>query len=320
MLLGLVGCTPVSDPAQVRLHASVDADEAVRRESLEVETRVEKQDAQGGGWITVDTRSFRPADTAAWPCRLELPSSPSMIPGRYQLTATARDAREAVVVQGRVIAELHAEAADVPTLRVYLEQACMRRSELCGPSMTCHAGECVSATDPAANKPTGAPSGPGRTGDAGSGTPGVGAGQEPKLAKSGAPCSSAEATSCSDGPGQVPLICRAGSWQLQPACQQNQRCAPESGECKAVAPECLDRTADEVFCDGDRMRVCIDLLSSVVQPCLDNERCVSDERGVRCGCKIGSSKGVAGCEPASECGSDYGGCDPNRSNRAMPKA
>lgn len=308
----LAACTPVSEPAQVRLQLTIDADDAVRAESLEVEARLEKQDPNGGSWILTGTaRSFRPPSSADWPLWAEQAVRPRDFNGRYQLTATARDAQMAVVAQARVIADLGSAHA-APTLAVYLEASCLRRSELCGPNLTCHAGDCVSASLAPGGTQLRDPSG--SAADGGTDTSSAGSGDAgappPKVAQESGDCSSEDATSCSDGADPVPLVCRAGSWQRQAPCRQQERCALDSGECRTVAPECVGRGADEVFCDGDQMRICSDRLSSKVRPCGDHEHCIADARGARCGCEVGYVKDTAGCKEATECGLDYGGCDP----------
>ena len=307
-LLGaLAACTPVADPAPFRLQLSIDADDPVRTESLEVEARVERQDANGGSWVTLDTRSFRPPSATDWPLWFELPSNKA-VAGRYQLTATARDARASVVAQARGIAELQSSESALPMLRVYLEAACLRLT-LCAPTLTCHEGACVAATSPEANRPTGArpPSERADAGELGGENRDAGI---MKVAEVGASCSTNDDTSCADGIAEVPLLCQDGSWQPQPACQQNERCARDTGQCRAVAPECLDRSADEVFCDGERMLICLDRLTPRERPCDENQECVSDLQGARCSCKRGFVKDIAGCRAASECDEDYGGCDP----------
>lgn len=309
LLTALLGCTPVSDPAQFRLQLSIDADDPVRAESLEIEARVERQDAQGGSWITLDTRSFRPSSASDWPLWFELASNKA-VEGRYQLTATTHDARSAVVAQARGIADLRSTSRELPMLRVYLEASCLRRSELCRPTMTCHEGNCVAATSAEANRPTAGRGSPSGSTDAGGSDPANGDAGAAKVAEPGSSCSSDATTSCALGAVEMPLICQGGSWQLQPACQQHERCARETGQCRRVAPQCMDRGADEVFCDGERMLICSDRLSPEVRPCDENKQCISDGRGVRCDCKLGFVKDTAGCRPATECGEDYGGCDP----------
>lgn len=124
------------------LDVSVDADAKVRNESVEVSVRVEKQDASGAGWKTLAEQRFAPADASDWP--LTLHPIVSVLSGRYQLTATARDQRDAVIAQARLIKDL--SSAQARTLRVRFDDDCFRRTELCRPSETCIGGACVSAT------------------------------------------------------------------------------------------------------------------------------------------------------------------------------
>jgi hypothetical protein len=65
--------------------------------------------------------------------------------GTFQLTATARDERDAVVAQARAIRTFADGESRRETLRVHFEDECLMLTKLCGQGKTCHAGACVSA-------------------------------------------------------------------------------------------------------------------------------------------------------------------------------
>jgi hypothetical protein len=134
-----------SEPqALTRLHVTIDADLHVREASVEVSARVEKRDSAGSGWILVAERRFTPGDVADWPLTIQAPVN-GAVGGTYQLTATARDEREAVIAQARAI-RTFTKSSSSGTLRVHFEDECLMRTKLCGQGETCHAGSCVSAT------------------------------------------------------------------------------------------------------------------------------------------------------------------------------
>jgi hypothetical protein len=298
-----VGC---SDPVErERLQVSIDADLAVRELTVEVGVRVERQDPNGGSWFTVEERRFTPADTTAWPLRLSLPTTEAELQAYYQMTSTARDNRGAVVAEARMIRDLGKPGA-TPLLRTRLEADCLRRTVLCVEQTTCHAGQCVDAEQ---FEPDATAIDDGSTTSANAATI-EDAGTEPALGQPGQSCLATGALTCADGEPQTPLRCVSGTWEPQLACQGQERCIASSGTCRSIAPECVGRSADEVFCDGETMLVCADRVSSEPRPCGEHQRCVDSGGSARCGCSVGFVPGMTGCREATECGHDHGGCDP----------
>jgi len=241
------GC---SDPVdRSRLQAATDADYSIRAISVEVEVRLEKQDRNGGGWLTLAERRFTPRDPSAWPLRLSA-TTEAEIRGYYQLTSTARDNKGAIVARARTIRDL-GKPGTPPLLRTLLEASCLRR--ICEEMSTCHDGDCVDAD-------------------------------------------SLEQDQAADERGSIAAA--------QAASQ------PDAGsEPGQVAPECVGRSADEVFCDGDTMRACPNHVSSEPRSCGEHQRCVDTAGDVRCACELGFVPDVTGCRTPTECGADHGGCD-----------
>lgn len=303
-LVILSACSEVGEHG--RLQAMINADASVRALTVKVDVLVEEQDPNGGSWFTVAERRFSLDATTPWPLMLTIPISEIPYPGRFQLTATARDDNAAVVGQARVIRKMPSRAA-VTTLRVHFEAACLRR-EPCGDHQTCHAGECVDAeqfqanTMPAADQDA-SPAADGVTSSARA--------QNMMPGKTDAECPQESAMTCSDDRESAPLVCRSGRWQAGAACPKGEHCTPNDGACHPVAPECVGRTAEETFCDGDVMLVCADSLSPMVRRCAAHERCVGTGKDVKCDCSIGFIQDAAGgCRAATSCDTNNGGCDP----------
>src|SRR3954447_723365 len=97
--------TACAEPAQrTQLRVLIDADSAVRAVVDNVTATVDYQDAKGGGWRSAGApRRFEPKAEHMWPLEFLLDPSDVRTGTTYQLTATARDGRMAVVAQARAI-------------------------------------------------------------------------------------------------------------------------------------------------------------------------------------------------------------------------
>jgi hypothetical protein len=79
----------------------------------------------------------------------------------------------------------------------------------------------------------------------------------------------------------------------------------------APAEECQHQKLGVPFCDGeDRLRVCRDQTRAEVRDCGELERCVMVNDSARCACVAGASDQGLGCQYATSCGTQAGGCDP----------
>ena len=306
----LCACTdPIGRTNSGPLRVSIDADTKVRRDTVRVELVIEAQGRDGDSrrsttWEVLAPQTFRPTQDSDWPWTFVLPPEKSDF-SRYELTATARDARDAVV--GRVQAVRELAQIRKSGLRVRFEDDCFRPPELCQDGSSCSAGKCIdSALEPgivAAEGGKPAPDG-GRE-PAGDSTTGV--------AADGETCKADERACVGEGT-RTPLACENGTWRAQPECLESERCntadGPTRGMCQPIADQCINRQANVPYCDGEQMRICVDLVESVVRACSENERCVADAMGARCACRPGFVPEQSRCVQAKECGTARGGCDP----------
>lgn len=309
----LVGCSVPIERTSVRV--TIDADDAIRAAAVEVIARVEKSE-DNSVWRTVVDRDVPFDDGQAWPISFLLPPSVTDTPGYYQLTATARDDRNAMLGLVRVIRDFR-DRSQSGTLRAFFEVECLRLSGSCERAQTCHAGSCVSAestdeelgaiTNAQHREPvTAAPTGMQSTAAA-------------TRNRAGDECATADETGCATGELQVPLTCRDGRWQQELPCQRHERCVANMG-CRAISPECVDRGDDDVFCDGDTMRDCSDPVVPPERPCGEHAACAVTGGMVSCACKLGFVRDGAECRAASRCDMDHGGCDRLASCREVGNA
>lgn len=310
---GLVGalvcfCSCSEPLVQPRLQVQIDADSEVRDATSEVSVLLERQDPQGGSWGELVARRFTPESSDAWPLTHTVDKAkiqPGQVRGRYQLTVTARDTRDAVIAQARAIRDIKNDAGG--TIRAHFETACLRPADLCGPNLTCRRGACVSAlgTDSDDASTTEAPQ---RMNGA------AGSRSEPSVttaAAGGTDCGNDGARACATATTQLPLTCREGVWVAQPQCRDDERCKPSDGMCHPIARQCVGRLATDAFCDGDVMRGCSDPLEPPKLACDEHQRCVSDATTVSCACEIGFVADESKrCLEATECATGNGGCDP----------
>lgn len=309
-VLALAGCTEPIARTPIVVVISVDADTVVRDESVRVEVEVDTEVEEGSGWRNLDRRLFR-ADPRPirWPISFKLPPA-RMIGESYGLLATAYDSRGAIVARGQAIRS--GSRAVGGGLHAYFETACYRQTMLCSEGTTCHGGACVSARDEL--QPSAADSGPLE--------PVVGAPArapvDPSdgLAMEGESCDTEGAGACTGHGTRNPLRCGSGTWQALPECEEDERCdsaaGNDRGACKPVARECMNQQVNVPFCDAEMMRVCTDLVSSLVRPCDEHQRCAPGSMGAECTCEPGYvfTEDGAHCIVATACGDDNGGCDP----------
>jgi hypothetical protein len=185
--------------------------------------------------------------------------------------------------------------------------------QLCGPRLTCSGGECVSAVyDPdAPHTGTTAPASPPSDGM----VPAALAPSEAGIATEGDACSVDGEQRCAGFASTLPLRCEGSIWLRQPECSAAQRCdtseGPKRGSCSAVPRECMGKQAGEPFCDDEKMHVCnADLLGSDLRPCAEQEHCATNSSGTaKCECVPGLIKTAAGCQQATDCTHENGGCD-----------
>ena len=133
-----VGCA--NPTQQVHMKLVIEADNAVRAVVDDVTTQVEGRGSDQDGWQMHADLRFVPQGSHEWPLEFLLDVD---VDSLYQLTATARDDRNAVVGQARVVRER--AGAEELELRVLFDASCLRRSELCPNGETCRNGDCVDA-------------------------------------------------------------------------------------------------------------------------------------------------------------------------------
>jgi hypothetical protein len=309
LLLALAACTePAERPNPVRI--SIDADSIVRLNTVQVEIRLEAlapENHQSKTWDSLLQKTFRPdpLQDTDWPWQLTLDPKQSEY-ARYNLTATARDAQSAVV--GRVQAVRELAEARRHGLRMRFDSECFRPAQPCGEGSTCLGGSCVDAASLASS-----PAADGGMGEPGPRDPLLTTQAASGVAQSGASCKEGE-RACAEQGSKKPLACEGGVWRSQPECLDNERCdtaqGATRGSCQPVVDQCMNRQANVPYCDGETMRVCVDLVASDVRACAENERCVPEGTSARCACRPGFVTDGTRCIRATECGSSGGGCDP----------
>jgi hypothetical protein len=255
-------CTRLPEHAEVRVTVAADPGviSAISQVSLVVELA-----APGGGWTNAETRRFElPDSTRTWPLQFTLAGIRQQLYGRYQLTATARDARDAVVAQARTIREFR--GGDVLELNLRLEAACMFREMLCGAGTTCHEGSCVDAAS--------LPDLPVIAADGGMSML-VNDNVKTGGAADALPCAVAGTRSCAGSGSRIPLLCDGAAWRAQNACADDERCSnqpgPDQGRCLPVLEDCRAREPDAAFRVAGDPRAGIRAPGGVGQGCAKNE-------------------------------------------------
>lgn len=128
-------------------------------------------------------------------------------------------------------------------------------------------------------------------------------------------CNQPGARKCGPGnPSRQPLECVDGEWQSVTECNEGQRCetaeGPEQGKCVKIAKECIGRTPDEQFCDGQLIRSCNGGVSKERKRCGELQRCSERNNEVACQCASGTVDKDGKCQVALSCDQASGGCDP----------
>ena len=295
-------CTPVGEFKQAKreLTATVTADAEVLRELDEVEVFVESRTAGSKSWHLEDWGRFYDAsDPSEWPLVVRVKDYDPK--ATYQATATARDAAGAITVQTRTIADPNLRSTQ--DLQLRFDRECLRRSNLCGKTLTCAFGECVDAHEPLRERsdtPTEA-------------DPQTNVGTVEQGVKEAEACSDEGKRSCAPDSELQPLVCQQGVWQTESICSETTRCDRSAlmthGTCQPLAAECAMRDAGERFCDsGGAMFECQANRLASRKLCGDNERCVEVADDVRCNCLPGFVTSMQGCIEATDC-RESGGCD-----------
>jgi hypothetical protein len=121
-------------------------------------------------------------------------------------------------------------------------------------------------------------------------------------------CDKPGETKCTGPDGHDRLQCQGGTWIELSACAADERCTG-AGECRSMAaPQCA-AGAGSAYCEGEVRRVCIDEGQSRVMECGENRRCRDLAGEVGCGCVAGAVDTGNGCQLATNCDIDMGGCD-----------
>jgi hypothetical protein len=316
LFLLLVAC---SEPVQrMQLRVSIDADSAVRAVVDNVTVVVAYQDAKGEGWRDAagGPRHFEPKVEPVWPLEFMVDPRDVRSGTTYQVTATARDGRMAVVAQARAIRSF--ANGRRWTLEVLFEKECLRRA-VCASGETCTLGQCVDA-----RMQDGGVRAPVLTDDAAVSDGGISTMQVPvPIASDGESCEALGAVACSGEMSRVPLRCEdaisdAGVmrvWRAEPQCKEGELCdttlaSDLRGMCRAIAPECIGHSPNDVFCAQDTMLVCASMFKSDIRPCVEHARCVDTNKNAMCACRTGFVQNDAeDCVVATDCTTENGGCD-----------
>jgi hypothetical protein len=307
-LVGSLSCTAPVERRQAFVEVVIDADRIVRANTVRVEAEVEVEATPGAGWMNKAQRRFRPApDEIKWPneFKVDVPSQ-GRVPG-YSLVAIAFDKQGAVVARAQAIRE--AKTALEEGLKVHFEASCFRQTTLCNDGETCSEGACVNARNAQPLEP-----GDDRVGMATQGNTATTDEPVPEagLAAEGEACSG-DARACPANGAQRTLRCDGSVWRADVTCADEERCdtvkGANQGTCRPVARECMNQKPNVAFCVEDTMRVCLDLVTSEVRPCAENQRCVPGASEAQCGCSPGFVMDGLGCRAATDCGEDNGGCD-----------
>ena len=295
------GCT---EPAQrASLRVLVDADSEVRALADDVTVLVESQKSEADGWQTAIMRRYEPKIAHPWP--LEITVS-NVDPGAtFQVSAMARDQREAVLGQVRSVRPF-GDGLRL-TMRVMFEASCLRRTQLCMSGETCHAGECVDARKDFKDDPSKPDA---RVPDGGMDPMPT----TPAVVADGEACDVEGARACAGEMSRIPLRCESGMWHAEAQCTETEMCdttaSTQRGMCRAVASECLGRALNAEFCDQDRMLVCTNMFEAMVRPCVEHARCIAPAQRAVCACRSGFVDAMGLCVEATDCSVDNGGCDP----------
>ncbi|HET6333536.1 MAG TPA: cadherin-like beta sandwich domain-containing protein [Polyangiales bacterium] len=308
-----------SEPVQrMQLRVSIDADSAVRAIVDNVTVVVAYQDAKGEGWRDAagGPRRFEPKVDPVWPLEFMVDPRDVRSGTTYQVTATALDGRMAVVAQARAIRSF--DSGRRWTLEVLFEKQCLRRA-VCLSGETCTMGQCVDARtqDGSVREPI--------LGDDGAVSDGGGPPtQEPvPIASDGESCDTLGTVACSGEMSRVPLRCEDATsdagvmrvWRAEPQCKEDELCdttlASElRGMCRAIAPECIGHSPNDVFCDEETMLVCSSMFKSEMRPCVEHALCVDTNKNAKCACRSGFVQNAAeDCVVATDCMTENGGCD-----------
>jgi hypothetical protein len=303
-----------TDPVQrnVPIEITVDADSLVRKSTARVELEAEAQLAAGTAnrgetWESVLQLTLKPNPKGMedWPWQVRLEPEQSAFK-RYRLVAIARDKQNAVVGQGEAVRDL-AEARR-SGLRVHFDTACYRPATRCDEGFTCSGGACIDASGALAAADGGMPA-------VGMDEQGVSGVEVPEgVAAVGASCTDG-VRACSEHGSRIPLVCEDGTFRAEAECAETERCdsamGPERGTCKPIATECANRQVNVAYCEGEKMRVCTDLVRSEERACSENEWCASNGASAECSCRAGFAKesDSGPCKEATDCGDDNGGCD-----------
>ena len=293
----LGACTDPVERAQILV--VIDADEAVRSTIDDIQAVVEVQAANGAWQTRGDAFRFEPNVLGKWPVEF---SAEARTPDEnllFQVTATARDGNDALVGQARAIRKFTGETR--LALRVLLEVECFRK-QACLNGQTCSDGECTDAHyygGELARNDSPLPGDPTQQGDPGQGVVNAGEG-----------CSKEGTRGCAPAPAQVPVVCSNSVWLEQKQCEHDEMCDNAVGACKPIAHECEGRAPNVPFCEDDAMRVCKTKFLSDGLPCGQNEVCKMIGDKADCECGSGFASGPSGCEEATDCKQNRGGCDP----------
>jgi hypothetical protein len=134
-------------------------------------------------------------------------------------------------------------------------------------------------------------------------------------ANTGTSCPSDGARTCDAIDSAKPLLCMKGEWTAQAPCGQDERCetatGADLGTCVAIDAECLAHPGGDEYCDGDSLRTCTNMIPGKPRPCGDRRRCATDPlTGVaQCVCAAGAIDQGMGCQVATDCTIEQGGCD-----------
>jgi hypothetical protein len=205
LLPGLASCTEPVERTQVTV--LIDADESVRDAIRYVDVEVRSGSANADVWPVDFTDRLIPSmTTKRWPLQFSLRGPDKTGRIGYRITATAKDADDKTLLVVRARSDFVEGKSLV--LRLRFDEACMKRTELCPDTFSCHQGECIDPFVPASELPTTSATGPDRPPSVSQAA--ADSGVEPQ-AGSGAP-QAAGATAATGGCGGsacAPAMCAA---------------------------------------------------------------------------------------------------------------
>jgi FG-GAP repeat len=135
-------------------------------------------------------------------------------------------------------------------------------------------------------------------------------------ANTGTGCSQDLARTCDATARATPLLCMGGQWLAQTPCAADERCETATGAnlgmCVAIDPGCAAHPDGDEYCDGNVLRACTNMVPNKGRPCLARQRCAIDSTtGIaQCVCAGGAIDQGMGCQVATDCMVEEGGCDP----------